>query len=112
MAPWMRGWEEGYTAQRLHSWGHDKEASSRCFLSSLSGQLHYLENELRLGHHVLRLETDGHPFREWSHSQETRVAKLEKRQHAGAKKLIFRDLETVLWVKDLIISFAPGDTKG
>lgn len=112
MVPRMRGWEEGYTAQRLHSWGHDKEASSRCFLSSLSGQLHYLENELRLVHHVIRLETDGHPFREWVTVKKPELPNSKKGNMWGAKKPIFGDLKTVLWEKDLIVSFALGDNKG
>ena len=68
--------------------------------------------ELRAGHHVIRLETrGGDPFREWGHIQETRVAKLEDNTQR-AKNLVFRDLQTLLWVKDLIISFVLGDTKG
>lgn len=68
--------------------------------------------KLRLGHHVVRLETrGGDPLREWGHIQETRAAKLEDNMQR-AKNLVSRDLKTLLWVKDLIISFVLEDTKG
>lgn len=49
--------------------------------------------ELRLGHHVIRLEMQGHPFREWSHIQETRVAKLGEKAVCGDHKPHLQRLE-------------------
>lgn len=55
--------------------------------------------ELRLGRHVIRLETNGDPFGEWSHIQETRVTTWEKGQYAGGQESSLQGLEDSLVVR-------------
>lgn len=69
--------------------------------------------EPRLGHHGMRLETKGDPFREWSHVQGSRAPSLETGQYAGGQESVFRDLPEDRPVgEDSVISFVLGGTKG
>lgn len=68
--------------------------------------------ELRLGHHILSLETSGIRSESGDTFKKSELLNLEKRQRAGAKNPVFRDLKRVLWVKDLTVSFVLGDAKG
>ena len=68
--------------------------------------------ELRLGHRILRLEASGVHSESGGTFKKSELLNLEKRQCAGAKNPVFRDVKRVLWVKGLTISFVLGDTKG
>lgn len=108
---WVRGWEEGWNSQRLQGWGCSKEASSRCLLSFLSGQLPYLENEAQIGTPWDKARHEWRPVQRVEPHSRKQSAKLGDRKVCRGPRIGLQRPENSPVGEDSVISFVLGDTK-